>query len=142
MDRSVRRGLLAAATVTATTAAMLLGVVTTAGATDLGDPGIVRSVPLGGNLGFPAGGQIQSSQGLHTPEVRPDPETDGAQQNGASDNAVSPTGVPIVTATPVDGSPGLTQSFHGLDGFDQRFANGGNQFSVEPPDQALCVGNG
>jgi hypothetical protein len=25
---------------------------------------------------------------------------------------------------------------------DQRLANGGNQFSLEPPDQALCVGNG
>lgn len=26
--------------------------------------------------------------------------------------------------------------------FQQRFANGGNQFSVEPPDQGLCAGNG
>ena len=25
---------------------------------------------------------------------------------------------------------------------DQRTANGGNQFSLEPPDQALCVGGG
>ena len=32
--------------------------------------------------------------------------------------------------------------FQGLNLFDQRFANGGNQFSVEPPDQALCAGNG
>jgi len=24
----------------------------------------------------------------------------------------------------------------------QRLANGGNQFSVEPPDQGMCVGNG
>jgi hypothetical protein len=30
----------------------------------------------------------------------------------------------------------------GLNFHDQRFANGGNQFSVEPPDQALCAGNG
>ena len=36
----------------------------------------------------------------------------------------------------------LGVSFHGLDHFDQRTANGGNQFSVEPPDQGLCVGNG
>ena len=33
-------------------------------------------------------------------------------------------------------------SFHGLNHRDQRLANGGNQFSLEPPDQALCVGNG
>ena len=31
---------------------------------------------------------------------------------------------------------------NGLTHRDQRLANGGNQFSLEPPDQALCVGNG
>jgi hypothetical protein len=35
----------------------------------------------------------------------------------------------------VSGFPGLTHA-------DQRLANHGNQFSLEPPDQALCVGNG
>jgi hypothetical protein len=38
--------------------------------------------------------------------------------------------------------PALGSSFDGLNFFDQRFANGGNQFSVEPPDQGLCVGQG
>jgi hypothetical protein len=33
-------------------------------------------------------------------------------------------------------------SFDGVNLRDQRLANGGNQFTVEPPDQALCVGNG
>ena len=33
-------------------------------------------------------------------------------------------------------------SFDGLNHRAQRLANGGNQFSVEPPDQGLCVGNG
>lgn len=36
----------------------------------------------------------------------------------------------------------LATGWEGLNFFDQRFANGGNQFSVEPPDQGLCVGNG
>ena len=36
----------------------------------------------------------------------------------------------------------LVKSFDGLMFRDQRLANGGNQFSVEPPDQGLCVGNG
>jgi hypothetical protein len=31
------------------------------------------------------------------------------------------------------------KTWDGLRFFDQRFANGGNQFSVEPPDQGLCV---
>ena len=30
----------------------------------------------------------------------------------------------------------------GLNHFDNRTADGGNQFSIEPPDQGLCVGNG
>src|SRR5262249_11424081 len=38
--------------------------------------------------------------------------------------------------------PVLNASFQGLNFHDQRFANGGNQFSVEPPDQGLCAGNG
>jgi len=36
----------------------------------------------------------------------------------------------------------LKQSFDGLNHRQQRLANGGNQFSVEPPDQGLCAGNG
>ena len=32
--------------------------------------------------------------------------------------------------------------FDGLSNIDQRTANNGNQFSLEPPDQALCAGNG
>ena len=39
-------------------------------------------------------------------------------------------------------NPELTLSINGLNHRDQRLANGGNQFSLEPPDQALCVGNG
>jgi hypothetical protein len=36
----------------------------------------------------------------------------------------------------------LLLSFNGLNHRDQRLANGGNQFSIEPPDQGLCAGNG
>ncbi len=39
-------------------------------------------------------------------------------------------------------NPSLVFSFDGLNHFDQRFANMGNQFSIEPPDQGLCAGNG
>lgn len=50
---------------------------------------------------------------------------------------------PVVASSTVDGAtPGLNASFNGLRMRDQRLANGGNQFSVEPPDQGLCVGNG
>jgi hypothetical protein len=40
-------------------------------------------------------------------------------------------------------NPELSLSLDGLNHFQQRFiAAGGNQFSLEPPDQGLCVGNG
>ncbi len=39
-------------------------------------------------------------------------------------------------------NPELLMGFDGLNFHDQRYANGGNQFSVEPPDQGLCAGNG
>jgi hypothetical protein len=39
-------------------------------------------------------------------------------------------------------NPQLVSGFEGLNFYQQRYARGGNQFSVEPPDQALCVGNG
>ena len=44
--------------------------------------------------------------------------------------------------TAAKSNPEVQLSFEGLNLFNQRFANNGNQFSVEPPDQGLCVGNG
>ena len=38
--------------------------------------------------------------------------------------------------------PQFKTGFEGLNLYQQRYARGGNQFTVEPPDQALCVGNG
>jgi hypothetical protein len=50
---------------------------------------------------------------------------------------------PAVAGTAVENrNPTLTSSFNGLNIHDQRTANGGNQFNVEPPDQGLCAGNG
>jgi hypothetical protein len=52
-----------------------------------------------------------------------------------------PLAAPNVASASVAGTnPELSLSFNGLNFRDQRRANGGNQFSVEPPDQGLCVG--
>jgi len=52
----------------------------------------------------------------------------------------SPAGMAVV------GSPGAATGFNGLSHADQRLAGTGQyvntQFSLEPPDQGLCVGNG
>jgi hypothetical protein len=59
-------------------------------------------------------------------------------------------GAPSVTVAPVTAGQGVSStgplsvltSFNGLNHRQQRLANGGNQFSLEPPDQGLCAGNG
>jgi hypothetical protein len=105
---------------------------------------ITRNISSGGTVAVPSvpAPQAGTSQGL--PEVDPvfqetDPLATGATvrrgsggfdrhgRRGRDDHAINPR---------------LVQSFDGLNFFDQRFANGGNQFSLEPPDQGLCVGNG
>jgi hypothetical protein len=68
--------------------------------------------------------------------------TDGG--NGGEGGGPRPGhGSPRVSGVGVT-SPGseLQLSFNGLDHYDQRTANGGNQWSLEPPDQGLCVGAG
>src|SRR5262249_935468 len=48
----------------------------------------------------------------------------------------------VASSTVAATNPGLVTSFDGLNLRNQRLANGGNQFTVEPPDQGLCMGNG
>jgi len=39
-------------------------------------------------------------------------------------------------------NPSFNFGFQGLNHYQQRYSRGGNQFSVEPPDQGMCAGNG
>jgi len=57
--------------------------------------------------------------------------------------ALPPAIPPAAPSTPVArANPELAATFDGIDHYDQRSANQGNQSSVEPPDQGLCVGRG
>jgi hypothetical protein len=109
-----------------------------------------------------AGGQTRQLPRVGTTTFLPTPEGTGAlsfpEIAGAGGDAASPSpNVKIVDrhqsvgeGQGQDGGNGqnqdrpatLVKSFDGLRHRDQRLANGGNQFSVEPPDQGLCVGNG
>ena len=51
-------------------------------------------------------------------------------------------GASVTSGKKAKSNPSFKTGFEGLSFYQQRFARGGNQFSVEPPDQALCVGNG
>jgi hypothetical protein len=79
----------------------------------------------------------------------PDDARDGAsaadvvlQQSAGVGQSAASTPAAVVTV-PDSGASGTTiRSFNGLNLRQQRLANGGNQFTVEPPDQGLCSGNG
>jgi len=54
----------------------------------------------------------------------------------------SATGVSVTSGKKAKSNPQFNTGFEGLNLFQQRYARGGNQFTVEPPDQALCAGGG
>ena len=51
-------------------------------------------------------------------------------------------GASVSSGKKAKSNPTFKNGFEGLNLFQQRYARGGNQFTVEPPDQGLCVGNG
>jgi hypothetical protein len=77
------------------------------------------------------------------------PSKEAARRGLAANNAARqssstfPPPEPNVPASFVVGfqAPGF-HGFNGLSHVEQRTANNGNQFSLEPPDQGLCAGNG
>ena len=51
-------------------------------------------------------------------------------------------GVATTTGKKAKSNPAFNFGFEGLNHYQQRYSRGGNQFSVEPPDQGMCAGNG
>jgi len=75
-------------------------------------------------------------------EARQGPSVDSSFQKFIS-GTKNPARVPsahVTTPAPNAVSSVTPFGFNGLRHRDQRFANGGNQFSLEPPDQGLAVG--
>ena len=70
-------------------------------------------------------------------------EADHLRAVYAHENDVGPSGpagfLPVGSTVPVQSGHGLLQSWNGLGHFNNRYSDAGNQFSGEPPDQALCV---
>jgi hypothetical protein len=54
----------------------------------------------------------------------------------------SGSGVSANSGKKAKSNPQFVSGFEGLNLYQQRYARGGNQFTVEPPDQGLCVGHG
>jgi len=109
-----------------------------------------------------AAGKTGKPSGVKSHELAPELpegfEHDGSARAGAAkasgakrsvhDRSLTPSGAGAAQARPgsklgvVRTGPRLLRSFNGLNQFDQRYADNGNQFTVTPPDQALCVGKG
>jgi hypothetical protein len=51
-------------------------------------------------------------------------------------------GASVTNGPKAKSNPAFNLGFEGLNFYQQRYARSGNQFSVEPPDQGMCVGNG
>jgi len=107
-----------------------------------------RQIPRGGTTSPQTGDYTPSGSGDITQAEFP------AQEDQASPAPYSGTivnrslshgtghGVSMNSSKKAKSNPQFNIGFEGLNLYQQRYARGGNQFTVEPPDQALCVGNG
>ena len=134
-------------TMAAIAALMLLGsMITIAPAAVMATTaGTTRHVPLAGTGSPTTGDHPDSGSGLALQDEFP---------SGDSEEGPDPYTGTISFSTGTGGSPSATGGkkaksnptfkfgFEGLNHFQQRYSRGGNQFSVEPPDQGMCAGNG
>ena len=107
--------------------------------------GSTRLISAAGTSTFRSAGL--GSDGLAQPEIRSGLGGDGAavssnRSNSSAKNAPMVNGPAIAGVAGTSGPLQVLSSFDGLNHRKQRLANGGNQFSLEPPDQGLCAGNG
>lgn len=104
---------------------------------------VVRHLVFDGTRALPAS-HMGTPKGVQSHETPPSALVKALPGSRSTHSRVARIGpaIPSVAPTAIT-NPGFTSaSFNGLNGFQQRYANGGNQFSVEPPDQGLCAGNG
>ena len=125
----------------------LLGSAVGVTVTQAGGPQI-RSIPLSGT-GSPQTGAFTPS-GSGGSQIEFVGETDdGAAVSAYSGNIVDRSlskgtgnGVSVNSGQKAKSNPTFNVGFEGLNHYQQRYSRGGNQFSLEPPDQGMCAGNG
>jgi len=130
-----------------------VAIVPAAGASGGGN-GVTRQVSSSGSTSYsptPTG----ADTGIQHPELGPGLSDGGSPAGSHNNNGVNRSrsiehSAPDVTTAPITAGVGVSSTgplavlstFNGLNHRQQRLANGGNQFSLEPPDQGLCAGNG
>jgi len=104
-----------------------------------------KQLTFRGTTSFGSATAATSETGGAGPETHQGPEFDARFERVAkgsiSSSRVPAAGVPTPADTAIAGAVSGA-GFEGLTHRDQRLASSGNQFSSEPPDQGLAVGNG
>lgn len=121
-----------------------------AGAKPLADSGVTRQIPSGGTTSLQTGEFTPSDNASDLTQAEFPGQEDEADGPGPYPGTIvnrslsqgSGNGVSVSSGKKAKSNPQFNAGFEGLNLFQQRYARGGNQFTVEPPDQALCVGNG
>jgi hypothetical protein len=104
-------------------------VVATSGTASFAGKGSTGTIPTGPTREW-RGPKRTGSSPLQSNQL-----SDGPELKSGSGGSV--TGRPRAKS-----NPQLLMDFEGINHLQQRVADSGNQFSGEPPDQGLCVGNG
>jgi hypothetical protein len=104
-----------------------------------------RQIPIGGT-GSAQTGDFAPSAGDGTQYEFPTGE-DSDEGPDPYDGTISLSngvgrGPSVASGKKAKSNPTFNFGFEGLNHYQQRYSRGGNQFSVEPPDQGMCVGNG
>src|SRR5690348_3127288 len=124
-----------------------VSVLTVATAAPAGASGFSRQISSGGSTSF-HGTSTGADNGVQWPEFAGQGDSDegptafDGQITDRSQTSGHGNGVSAQSGKKAKSNPDLVTSFDALFHRQQRLANGGNQFSLEPPDQGLCAGNG
>jgi hypothetical protein len=108
-----------------------------------------RLIPVSGS-GSPATGDFTPSGENDATQAEFPGQMDGeegvdAYSGNIVDRSLSAghgNGASVNSGKKAKSDPTFNFGFEGLNHYQQRYARGGNQFSVEPPDQGMCAGNG
>src|SRR3954471_14944038 len=127
--------------------ALAVGVLTASAGTATGASAAGTLVPKVGT-GGPQTGAFTPWDGTGGDEFaeQEDEDSPDAYSGNIVDRSLSSggaaVGVSTTTGKKAKSNPKFVSGFEGLNLFQQRYARGGNQFTVEPPDQGMCAGNG
>jgi hypothetical protein len=136
----MRRGALGVAVAAALCSTLLIALA----ASSAGAAGGGTQVALSGT-GAPLTGDFTPSGGSGTEFTSDDEDGADAYAGNIVDRSRSsgPGKSPSVNSgKKAKSNPTFNFGFEGLNHYQQRYSRGGNQFSLEPPDQGMCVGNG